>query len=96
MGDNDYISEVFYKILGDGAEHRMRWMNLHPSIAERKTLKKYKNAEILYTRTRPASSVDKCIPPPPEDFEFARFKVKMKKNRFGRMVNDSAEEIVSD
>ena len=96
MSDSDYISEVYYKIPGDPAEHRLRWMNLHPSIAEKKTLKKYKNAEILYTSTRPASSIDKCIPPPPDGFKFARFKVKTRKNRFGREVSAPAEEMDFD
>lgn len=57
----------------------------------RRTKRKYKGCSILTTTTRVITRKDKNIPEPPEGWQFARFKVKTKKNRWGREVNIAEE-----
>jgi len=92
MSDNFRV-DVFYKLVGDDQEHKVRWMNIHPAAAVAKTKRKYPRGIDFRTVTYHPDTIKKYIPDPPEGWEFARFKVKMKKNRFGVLVNDRAEEI---
>lgn len=57
----------------------------------RRAKRKYKGCSILNTTSKPITRKDKCIPEPPEGWRFARFKVKTKKNRWGRDVNIAEE-----
>ena len=90
--DNFYI-DVFYKVPGVQEEQRARWMNIHPEFAIKKTQRKYKSGYDFRTVTYHPSQVKKYIPDPPEGWQHARFKMKMKKNRFGMLIHDRPEEI---
>jgi len=90
---SDVIVEVYFKMPGQEKEQRVKWMNLHPEAAVRKTRRKYPQGTDFRTVTRDTAFQDNKAPPPPEGWDFARFKVKMRKNRFGVLVHDRPEEL---
>lgn len=84
---------VFVQYEHQGVTGEDRYVNKQIHSAVRATKRKRKGCVIKGTTTRMMSSVDKCIPPPPEGWKPAMFRVNMKKNRFGRLVNGKAEVI---
>ena len=82
---------VQYDHLGQSGEERFINKQIHSAV--RATKRKYRGCTITGTTTRMVSAADKCIPKPPEGWKPAMFRVNMKKNRFGRLVNGKAEEI---
>jgi hypothetical protein len=47
---------------------------------------------ITGTTSRPMTRADKCIPDPPEGWEFDTFRIKQRKNRFGRLINEKPDD----
>ena len=47
---------------------------------------------ITGTMSRPLTKADMCIPDPPEGWEFATFRIKQRKNRFGRLINEKPDD----
>ena len=84
--------DIFFKIPGVEEEQKMTH-RCHPMGAVNRTKRKFPRAYDIRSVTYHDDYVKKFIPRPPEDFQFARYKVKMKKNRFGRLVNDKVEEL---
>lgn len=82
---------VQYEHLGQPGEDRYINKQIHSAV--RATKRKYKGCTITGTTTRMVSAADKCIPKPPADYKPMMFRVNMKKNRFGRMINGKAEVI---
>lgn len=84
--------DIFFKIPGIVGEQKMTH-RCHPMGAVRRTKRKHPKAYDIRSVTYHDSYNRRFIPPPPDDFQFARFKTVMKKNRFGRLVNAKAEEM---
>jgi len=68
-----------------------KYTNVQVHSAVRRTKRKHKNQIIDIQTVSYVPSHKDVIPDPPEGWDFARFKVKMKKNRFGNMVSAKAE-----
>ena len=84
--------KVYYEC--NGVEGMERYIDVCMDSCLRRTRRKHgrDRTRILRTVTRDLTWADKCIPPPPEEWGFKRFKVKQKKNRFGRLVNCRPDE----
>ena len=82
--------EVIVKYSMNGVKKQDRYINKQIHSCVRATKRKNKGCIILNTTTRDMTYADKCIPDP-EGFRFARFKVKTKKNRWGREVHIAEE-----
>lgn len=83
--------EVIVEYQDKGLLKKDRYINKQIHSCVRATKRKNKGCVIINTITRDLSHADKSIPQPPEGFRFARFKVKTKKNRWGREVNIAEE-----
>ena len=83
--------EVVVKYSMNGVEKQDRYINKQIHACVRATKRKNKGCMIINTTTRELSHADKCIPTPPEGWQFARWKCKTKKNRWGRDVNIAEE-----
>ena len=42
--------------------------------------------------SRNMSAEDKNVPSPPEGWKYATFRLKQRKNRFGRLINDKPDD----
>jgi len=84
--------DIFFKLPGVDEEQKMSH-HCHPMGAVNRTKRKFPRAYDIRSVTYHESYNKQFIARPPEDFQFARYKVKMKKNRFGRLVNDTVEEL---
>lgn len=84
-----FIVEVHYT--KDGKEYSDRYVDKVMPACVRKTKRK-KGVTVTGTTSRMMTYKDKCIPEPPVDFEFKTFKIKQRKNRFGRLINDKPDE----
>ena len=84
-----FIVEVHYT--KDGKEYTDRYADKIMEACVRKTKRK-KGVTITGTTSRMRTKEDLCIPPPPADFKFAMFKIKQRKNRFGRLINDKPDQ----
>lgn len=80
---SDFVVEVHYTMNGVPAFDRYFNRQIHSCI--RATKRKRKGC--LFTGTKTYENIDKCVPTPPEGWQPARFKVKTKKNRWGRIIN---------
>lgn len=83
--------EVIVMYQDKGLMKQDRYINRQIHSCVRATKRKNKGCTVLNTITRDLSHADKCIPQPPADFQFARWKCKTKKNRWGRDVNIAEE-----
>lgn len=76
---------IVLKYTDNGVEKELKFVNRNIHAVIRYFKRKYPGCLMrdIYT----TETWDKHIPPPPEGFEFARFKVKTKKGRWGKIVN---------
>jgi hypothetical protein len=74
----------------NGVEGTEKYRNLCMDSCVRRTLRKHGRGitKIVSSYSREMTYKDKCIPPPPEGWKFATFRLKQRKNRFGRLIND--------
>lgn len=79
-----FVVEVQYRVNGTEKVDRYFDRQIHSCI--RATKRANRGCLITGTTTRELKREDKCIPEPPSDFRYARFKCKTKKNRWGRDV----------
>ena len=87
---SDFRVKVFYK--ENGELHYDSYMNLQIHSCVRRTMRGKKDSRIFVgTTTYELKREDKHIPDPPKGWDFARFKVKTKKNRWGREVSIAEE-----
>jgi len=84
---------VYVQYEHQGIEGEDRYLDKQIHSAVRATKRKRRGCTIKGTTTRMLSHSDKCIPDPGPDWKPTLFRVNMKKNRFGRMVNGKAEVI---
>tara|TARA_R110000772_G_scaffold426_6_gene1547 strand:- start:5293 stop:5613 length:321 start_codon:yes stop_codon:yes gene_type:complete len=82
---SDFEVKVFYK--ENGEEKFDRYVNRQIHSCVRATMRYHKDSRIFVgTTTRELTALDKNIPKPPKDWQYARFTCKTKKNRWGRDV----------
>ena len=84
---SNFVVEVHYTLNGVPAFDRYFNRQVHSCI--RATKRKRKGC--LFTGTKTYENYNKNLPTPPEGWQPARFKVKTKKNRWGREVHIAEE-----
>lgn len=87
-----FIVEITYS--KNGVEGVERFRNVCMDSCVRRTLRKHgrDRTKIIGSMSRNMSAEDKNVPSPPEGWKYATYRLKQRKNRFGRLINDKPDD----